>query len=133
MRVSKHSWEIKAAEKRASTLAKIPSEWRLSAAELERASKQRDLTGSFIEEFLEPNEIAIVNMDSVPIVEAIKNRRLSAVEVAKAFCKTAAISHQIVSWVWNLALSRSSISDITLRTTVFMRYSLSKLSRDPRS
>lgn len=100
MRVDQQPWEIKAAEKRASTYAKIPLEWRLSAAELERASKQRDLTGSFIEGFLEPNEIAIINMDSIPIVEAIMSRKLSAVEVTRAFCKTAAIAHQIVSWVW---------------------------------
>ena len=98
------SWESKAAKKRASTLAKIPPEWRLSPTDLERASRQRDLTGSFIEGFLDANEIAIVNMDSVTLVEAIKTRKLSAVEVAKAFCKTAAVAHQIVSCCWPSAI-----------------------------
>ena len=91
------SWEARAAEKRADTLAKIPLEWRLSPAELERASQQRDLTGPFMEGFLSPDEVAIVNMDSVSLVNAIKARELSAVKVTRSFCKTAAIAHQIVS------------------------------------
>lgn len=97
MEDSKRSWETRAAEKRASTLAKIPREWRLSQTDLARASEQRDVTGPFIEEFLEPQEISIIRMDSVNLVDAIKTGKLSAVEVTKSFCKTAAIAHQIVS------------------------------------
>jgi amidase len=97
MRLYKQPWQVRAAEKRESTLAKIPQEWRLSAADLDNASKQRDLTGSFMEGFLKPKEIAIINMDSLPIVEAIKSRKLSALEVTMAFCHATAIAHQIVS------------------------------------
>ncbi|KAK3944398.1 Acetamidase [Diplogelasinospora grovesii] len=95
MRVYSVSWQDRAAEKRASTLAKIPSEWRLSPTELDLASKQRDLTGPFIEGFLDPTEVSIIHMDSVPIVNAIKSGELSALKVTTAFCKTAAIAHQI--------------------------------------
>jgi amidase len=117
MRVGEQPWQARAAEKRESTLAKIPSEWRLSSADLERASNQRDLTGSFIEQFLEHDEIAIINMDSIPIVEAIKSRKRSAFEVTMAFCKTAAIAHQIVSWVRTLPLLQCLIQPLEQLST----------------
>lgn len=90
------TWQSKAAEKRAAILACIPEEWRLSPAQLKLAEGQRDITGPFIEQFLDDAEIAIISLDSVPIVEAIQSRKLSAVQVTNAFCKTAAIAHQIV-------------------------------------
>ncbi|KAK3947235.1 amidase signature domain-containing protein, partial [Pseudoneurospora amorphoporcata] len=65
-------WEARAAKKREDTLAKIPVEWRLSSADLELASKQRDLTGPFIERFLEPEVVDIVKTDSVPLVNDIR-------------------------------------------------------------
>lgn len=90
-------WQAKAAAKRASVLAKIPPEWRLSEADLDRASKQRDLTGAFIEQFLTVEEIAIISQASVSLVAQIREGKYSAVQVTRAFCKTAAIAHQIVS------------------------------------
>lgn len=90
------SWQDKAAAKKAAILASIPAEWRLSAAQLMLAEGQRNITGSFIQQFLDDADIAIISLDSVPIVEAIKSRKLSAVQVTRAFCKTAAIAHQIV-------------------------------------
>lgn len=94
------SWEAKAAAKRASILASIPQEWRLTKDEVEWAEQQRDLAKTampkFIDKLLDETEKAIVNLDSVPIVEGIKSKKFTAVQVAKAFCKTAAIAHQIV-------------------------------------
>ncbi|KAK0704392.1 amidase signature domain-containing protein [Lasiosphaeris hirsuta] len=89
------SWEARAAEKRAATLAKIRPEWRLSPDDMERARKQRDLTGPFIQSFLLADEVSIISKDSVDIVDAIKEGKLTAVQVTIAFCKTAAIAHQI--------------------------------------
>ena len=94
-------WEAKAAAKRASTLNKIPLEWRLSPEDLERASVQRDLTGPFIQGFLKVGDISIISMDSVPLVSALREGTLTAVQVSTAFCKTAAIAHQIVSTATN--------------------------------
>lgn len=91
------SWEVLAAKKRADTLAKIRPEWRLSSKDLERARGQRDLTGPFIQSFLLPDEVSIVSMESVDIVDSIRQEKLTAVQVTTAFCKTAAIAHQIVS------------------------------------
>lgn len=91
-------WQSRGAAKKASILAQIPDEWRLKGEDLERAAKQKDLTGPFIESFLGPEEVKIVNMDSVPIVEAIKSKKLSCLQVTKAFCHSAAVAHQIVSF-----------------------------------
>ncbi|KAI2465553.1 amidase [Annulohypoxylon bovei var. microspora] len=89
------SWKAKAAAKRASTLAKIYPQWRLSPGDIARASTQRDLTGPFIQQFLGPQDISIISMDSLPIINAVKQGNLTSFEVATAFCKAAAIAHQI--------------------------------------
>jgi len=96
MTIASETWEDKAAAKRASILAAIPAKWRLSPADIKRASEQRQLTGAFVQQFLDPADVSIVSMDSVPIVEAIRAGKLSSVEVATAFCKAAAVAHQIV-------------------------------------
>jgi amidase len=90
-------WEAKAAAKRASTLAKIPPEWLLEKDELDKAAKQRDLTGRFIEQYLNEEEIKIIHEGSATLVDIIRLGNLSAVQVTRAFCKTAAIAHQVVS------------------------------------
>ncbi|KIW92858.1 uncharacterized protein Z519_06707 [Cladophialophora bantiana CBS 173.52] len=89
------SWKSKAADKRASTLSKIPPQWRLRPEDIERVARERDLTGLFIQQFLNAEEISIVSMDSLPLVDAIREGTLAAVQVTTAFCKTAAIAHQI--------------------------------------
>jgi amidase len=96
MRLQATPWEVRAAAKRASTLEKIPPEWRLTPAQLAEAANQRDLTGPFIQKFLSAEDVAIVTKDSVEIVKDIKAKKLSALQVTTAFCKTAAVAHQIV-------------------------------------
>jgi len=91
------SWEEKAQRKRESILAGIPKEWQLSTGDLERAQGQRDLTGPFINSFLTPETVAIISRDPCEIVALLQERNLSALQVATAFCQTAAIAHQIVS------------------------------------
>ncbi|KAI0528190.1 amidase signature domain-containing protein [Xylaria bambusicola] len=95
MRVLPPPWMTRAAVKRADTLNKIRPEWRLSSQDLARAENQRDLTGSFIQQLLEADEISIIMTDSTQLVEGIREARLTAVQVTRAFCKTAAIAHQI--------------------------------------
>jgi amidase len=90
-------WEAKAAAKRASTLAKIPSEWVLQEDDLEKVVKQKDLTGRFIEKYLDEQDIAIIHEGSAALVAKLRRGDWSAVQVTRAFCKTAAIAHQIVS------------------------------------
>lgn len=95
MRVPTTSWEALAAAKRASTLAKIPQPWQLDPAQVDEAKRQRDLTGAFIQRFLQPGDTAIVSRDTADLVCAIKNGEHTAVQVTTAFCKTAAVAHQI--------------------------------------
>lgn len=92
-----NTWSSKAAAKRASTLAKIYPEWRLAPEDIRRASTQRNLTGSFIQQFIAADDAAILSMDSVSVVDAIKQGRLTSLQVTTAFCKAAAVAHQIVS------------------------------------
>ncbi|KAK3371231.1 amidase signature domain-containing protein [Lasiosphaeria ovina] len=89
------NWEARAAAKRASTLDKIPAEWNLSPASLSKARNQRDLTGPFIQQFLNGDEIFILSKEATDIVDDIKHGKLSAVQVTTTFCKAAAIAHQI--------------------------------------
>ena len=96
--MSQDSWKDRAAAKRAETLNKILPEWRLSADDLERASQQREITGPFIEQFLDKDEISVTSMTSVPLLKALAEQKWSAVQVATAFCRRAAVAHQIVGY-----------------------------------
>ena len=97
MLVLQDSWKVKAERKTRETLEKIAPEWRLSEAELAKAAKQKDLTGAFFDQFLDSHEIGIVRQDATWIVEQIQTGKLTARETTLAFCKAAAIAHQIVS------------------------------------
>ena len=90
-------WQERAAAKRASILESIPKRWKLTQADLSRASKQRDLTGSFIQEFLATETIAIISQETEAIIQSLQKQEVSAVQVATAFCQAAAVAHQIVS------------------------------------
>ncbi|KAH9833351.1 general amidase [Teratosphaeria destructans] len=89
------TWQERAAAKVASTYSKIPSAWRLGQSDLERAKATNDLTGPFIEAFLTPQEIAIIHLDAQRLLTGLVARSLTCVEVTTAYCKTAAIAHQI--------------------------------------
>lgn len=89
-------WETKAAAKRSSTMARIQAAWKLSSHDLQRAKTQRDLTGPFVKQLLAEDDISIISKDSVDLVECLRHGSFTAVEVTTAFCKTAAVAHQIV-------------------------------------
>ena len=91
------TWHEKAEAKRAKTKSKIPEEWTLNKDDLAAAKKQRQLSGPFIESFLDSRELEITSNDSVPLLAKIRSGHYTALQVTKAFCKRAAIAHQIVS------------------------------------
>ena len=97
MPIFQGSWQAKARAKVADMESKIPKEWILEQADLEDAKQRRCLTGPFIEKFLHDSEVDIIRNDSVQLVEKIKSQHYTAVEVARAYCKTAAVAQQIVS------------------------------------
>ncbi|OTA97783.1 hypothetical protein M434DRAFT_7724 [Hypoxylon sp. CO27-5] len=88
-------WNARATAKRASILAKIKPEWRLSPEDIAKASTQRDLTGPFIQQFLGADDISILSMDSLQLVEGIGKGSLTSLQVTTAFCRAAAVAHQI--------------------------------------
>lgn len=87
-------WKEIAEEKREAILAAIPAEWRIYAPTVEEV---KDVTGSYIEQYLAPKEIEITNTDAVGIVEKAKSGAWSAVEITKAFCHRAALAHQLTN------------------------------------
>lgn len=90
-------WQKLAAKKRQSILDRIPKKWLLTEAQIEEAKQQRDLTGSYIEKFLDPVQVKITKLDGALLHEALAEGRLTATEVTIAFCRAAAVAHQIVS------------------------------------
>ncbi|KAJ9626890.1 hypothetical protein H2203_003346 [Taxawa tesnikishii (nom. ined.)] len=93
--MSTTDWKKKAAEKRDSVLALIPEDWRIK--DIPSAEEQRDVTGKFIQQYLDDREIEITETDAVGIVTKTRAGKWSAEEVAKAFCHRAAIAHQLVN------------------------------------
>jgi amidase len=89
------SWQDRAAAKVAATASQIPQHWRISLEDRNRAKELRNLTGSFIESFLSKQEIAIIRLDSCALTLKLASRALKSLEVVEAYCKTAAIAHQI--------------------------------------
>ncbi|KAL8654303.1 MAG: hypothetical protein Q9210_001584 [Variospora velana] len=72
MRILHASWQAAARAKVADIHSRIPKAWVLSDIDLEKARKQRKLTGPFIEQYLDDNEKEIISEDSVRLVEKIK-------------------------------------------------------------
>ncbi|KAH0346784.1 amidase, partial [Aureobasidium melanogenum] len=88
-------WRQVAAEKRDSVLALIPKEWRIPAPP--PAEEQRDVTGKFIQQYLDPREIEITETEATEIVNKTSSGQWTAVEVTKAFCHRSAVAHQLVN------------------------------------
>ncbi|ENH65809.1 Acetamidase [Fusarium oxysporum f. sp. cubense race 1] len=91
----KETWEARASAKRAATLDKIPLEWKLSSEDLERAHCQRDITGSFIEQFICKEAVSITSLKTVGILNAVSEQELTTTRVVRAFCQRAAVAHQV--------------------------------------
>ncbi|KAL8864938.1 MAG: hypothetical protein Q9198_009553, partial [Flavoplaca austrocitrina] len=63
--------------------------------DLDKAGQQRTLSGPFVEQYLTEEEKDIIRHDSIQIVGKIKTRDYTAVDVTRAYCKTAAVAQQI--------------------------------------
>jgi amidase len=93
--MSQSSWQERAAAKVADIASQIPERWRITQEARDRAAKERQLNGSFIQSFLSQSENKIVNTDSPELCKQLASRSLSSLEVTEAFCKSAAIAQQI--------------------------------------
>lgn len=88
-------WRAQGEAKRQSILNAIPEKWRLKEP-VPPATEQRDVTGTYIQQFLSEREIDITESDAVDIATETTSGRWSAVEVTEAFCHRAALAHQLV-------------------------------------
>lgn len=88
-------WQAKAAEKRQSLINLIPPEWVIPPPPTSDAT--RDITGDYIRQYLNENEIGITESDVSAILSHIHEGRWKARDVAEAFCHRAAVAHQLVS------------------------------------
>ncbi|CAF1403491.1 unnamed protein product [Rotaria magnacalcarata] len=118
---STHDWEEKAIKKRSSLLDLIPQEWRLPESIL--TALPNDCTmipaqcGILSELDLEITEINEID----ELVHRIAEGRYTAVEVTTAYCKRAAIAHQLVNCLAEIlftqALDRAKILDEHYKST----------------
>lgn len=74
--------------------SRIPRDWTLEQADLEMAKKQRKLSGRFFEKFLSDTDLDILSNDSVQLMDKVKGRHYTAVQVTQTYCKAAAIAQQ---------------------------------------
>lgn len=89
------AWQDRAAAKVADTASKIPKKWRITEEDRDKAEKQKRLTGPFVASFLSPEENAIVQLNTKTLRDRLASRSLTCLEVAEAYCKSAAIAQQI--------------------------------------
>jgi hypothetical protein len=114
------TWKELGEAKRDSVNALIPKAWLLPAP-LPPPTKQRDVTGKYIQQFLTPREVEITETDAVGIVKNTTTATWKAREVAEAFCHRAALAHQMV---WDSIVAESKCMLTIHRYIAFMRYSL---------
>lgn len=88
-------WKQIATQKRDSVNALIPEEWRLKS--VPSAEEQRDITGTYLHQYLSSKEVEITETDAVGIAAKTTKGEWTAVEVTKAFCHRAALAHQFLS------------------------------------
>ncbi|KAI9793293.1 MAG: Acetamidase [Piccolia ochrophora] len=86
-------WEHLAATKRESIDSLIPEPWRLREP-IPSAHDQRDVTGRFIQQYLDSREVEITETDAVGIVKHTSTGQWTAKEVMRAFCHRASLAHQ---------------------------------------
>lgn len=87
-------WEELAKQKRQSVESLIPEQWRIINPPSN--ADQRDVTGPYIHQFLNPQEIEITETDAVGIAAKTTTGVWSAQSVTTAFCHRAALAHQLV-------------------------------------
>lgn len=89
-------WQELAESKRQSVLDLIPTKWRLPQP-FPSTENQKDVTGSYGHQYLEPKEIEITESDAVHIVAQMSSGKWTATEVVTAFCHRASIVHQLTN------------------------------------
>ncbi|KIX96407.1 uncharacterized protein Z520_07673 [Fonsecaea multimorphosa CBS 102226] len=115
----REEWRTLVERKRAEGAKAIPKEWRLSPSILESVNADADISVLDVPGkcgILTPKELEITETyDAVDLTTKIAAKELSAVEVTEAFCKRAAIAHQVTNCLTEIffdkALERAKYLD----------------------
>ncbi|USP74811.1 uncharacterized protein yc1106_02085 [Curvularia clavata] len=110
-------WELVSQRKKAEQNARIPAEWRLSmlpGPEVHNYTEIPRECGLLTKEELQITE----QYDAVALAKVIREKQLKCLDVARAFCKRAAIAHQLTNCLTEIffedALKRASELDAHL-------------------
>ncbi|KIW74080.1 hypothetical protein Z517_12490 [Fonsecaea pedrosoi CBS 271.37] len=112
-------WSDLVAKKRAAEAKAIPAEWRLAPSILESVNADSDISVLEVPAtcgLLTPKELEITEKyDAVDLIAKMAAKELSAVEVTQAFCKRAAVAHQVTNCLTEIffdkALERAKYLD----------------------
>ncbi|KAI6891386.1 general amidase-like protein, partial [Hortaea werneckii] len=92
------TWRDIAARKQRERADRIPSQWKLSSAHIPAESRTNVLSVPRECGLLSEQELNITeNYDASALVSALSSGKLKAVDVTTAFCKRAAIAHQLTN------------------------------------
>ncbi|KAH7071582.1 acetamidase [Paraphoma chrysanthemicola] len=110
-------WQLVSWQKKDEQYARIPHAWRLSNLPSSQVTDYRDIPRTC--GLLTQVELDITEKyDATALAEAIRSRRLKCVDVAQAFCKRAAIAHQLTNCLTEIffddALKRAAELDAHL-------------------
>ncbi|KAL4949693.1 amidase signature domain-containing protein [Aspergillus filifer] len=107
--MTKMTWQQKAQRKREELASKVPAEWRLSPETLAIAGKEENIlhlpreTGILTDREIDITETS----DATALLSRLKSGELSAYEVTIAFCKRAAIVHQLTRCLTEIFFDRA--------------------------
>ncbi|GAD94116.1 general amidase, putative [Paecilomyces variotii No. 5] len=112
-------WQEVVAEKRAEVASKLPQEWKLPSTILEDVSPNSNINVVDIPRtcgLLSDKELDITEKyDGVALLEKMASKELSSSEVTLAFCKRAAIAHQVTNCLtemfFDVAVERAQYLD----------------------
>lgn len=90
------TWEDIGKRAQAKVLESIPPEWRLPNDKLPPADQANVLDVPYTSGLFSEREVLITSSSATNIVGAIASGEWKAVEVTRAFCKRAAVAHQLV-------------------------------------
>ena len=114
--MSPPAWIEIARRKQEEQKSRIPKEWIIDGEEWKERSGvtvEEVLKGREGPAILSERELDITsNNDAVDLVEKIRAGELSSEEVVTAFCKRAAVAHQLVSGNCAFSMSRNPLDDL---------------------
>ena len=98
MNIRKQSWQQVGSHERAMLYSKIPVGLRFSEAHLSMVSVQQQVINVPRQcGLLSEAEIDITESDAISLINKLASGQLSSVAVTTAFCKRAAVAHQLVN------------------------------------